>query len=125
MLSSEFIAQMKTRLEDEKVRLERDLTDIGRKDPKRPNHFDTTYPESGSSSDDDNAMEIAEYSDDMSLEAKLESELRDTTKALEAIEKEKYGVCKYCGKEIDQKRLEARPTSSSCIQCKKVLTQEV
>ncbi len=125
MLTPEFIAQMKTRLEDEKARLERDLADIGHKDPKRPNHYDTAYPESGSNSDDDNAMEIAEFTDDMSLEAKLENELRDTNKALEAIEKGKYGVCKYCGKEIDQKRLEARPTSSSCIQCKKALTQEV
>jgi len=125
MMTAEFIAGQKKRLEDEQVRLQRDLGDIGRKDPKKPNHYETTYPESGSNSDDDNAMEIAEFTDDLSLEAKLEAELRDTRKALEAIEKGKYGICKYCGKEIDQRRLEARPTSSSCIQCKKALTQEV
>lgn len=125
MFPADFIAQQKAKLLEEKARLERDLSDIGRKDPKRPNHFETTYPESGSSSDDDNAMEIAEYTDDMSLEAKLEGELRDTHKALKAIEEDKYGMCKYCGREIDRKRLEARPTSSSCIQCKKALTQEV
>jgi RNA polymerase-binding transcription factor DksA len=124
-MTSEFIAEMKKRLEEEKIRLERDLSDIGRKDPAKPGHFDTNYPESQSNSDDDNAMEIAEFSDDLSLEAKLEAELRDTTKALESIEKGKYGICKYCGKEIDQKRLEARPTSSSCISCKKALTQEL
>jgi RNA polymerase-binding transcription factor DksA len=124
-MTPEFLAQMKTKLEEEKVRLERDLLDISRKDPKNPNHFETTYPETGGNSDDDNAMEIAEYSDDLSLEAKLETELRDTKKALEAIEKGAYGKCKYCGKEIDEKRLEARPTSSSCISCKKALTQEV
>ncbi|HWQ99962.1 MAG TPA: TraR/DksA C4-type zinc finger protein [Candidatus Methylomirabilis sp.] len=125
MLTPEFIAVQHTKLEEEKSRLERDLGDIGRKDPKRPNHYDAIYPESGSNSDDDNAMEIAEFSDDLSLEAKLETELRDTNKALEAIQKGKYGICKYCNKEIDLKRLEARPTSSSCIQCKKALTQEV
>ena len=125
MLTAEFIAKQKSRLEDEKVRLERDLGDIGHKDPKKTSHFETKYPESGGNSDDDNAMEIAEFTDDMSLEAKLEAELRDTIKALESIEKGKYGICKYCGKEIDQKRLEARPTSSSCIQCKKALTQEI
>jgi RNA polymerase-binding transcription factor DksA len=124
-MTTEYLAQMKARLEEEKTRLERDLLDIGRKDPKNPNHFETNYPESGSNSDDDNAMEIAEYGDDLSLEAKLEKELRDTKKALEAIEKGTYGKCKYCGKEIDEKRLEARPTSSSCISCKKALTQEV
>ena len=36
-------------------------------------------------------MEIAEFTDDMSLEAKLENELRDTNKALEAIEKGNTG----------------------------------
>jgi len=124
-MTTEFIAEMKKRLEEEKTRLERDLSDISHKDPKAPGHFVTDFPESGSNSDDDNAMEIAEFSDELSLEAKLETELRDTVKALESIEKGKYGICKYCGKEIDQKRLEARPTSSSCISCKKALTQEM
>jgi DnaK suppressor protein len=124
-MTTEFIAEMKKRLEEEKIRLERDLADISHKDPNAPGGIAANYPESGSNSDDDNAMEIAEFSDDLSLEAKLETELRDTVKALEAIAKGKYGICKYCGKEIDQKRLEARPTSSSCISCKKALTQEM
>jgi RNA polymerase-binding transcription factor DksA len=123
-MTTELIAELKKRLEDEKARLERDLSDLGHKDASQPGHFTANYPESGSNSEDDNAMEIAEFSDDLSLEAKLETELRDTIKALESIEKGNYGVCKYCGKEIDQKRLEARPTSSSCISCKKALTQE-
>lgn len=124
-MTQEFIAEMQKKLEEEKARLERELKDFGHKDSDRPGHFAANYPESGSNSDDDNAMEIAEYSDDLSLEAKLDRELRDTKKALEAIEKGKYGICKYCGKEIDEKRLTARPTSSSCIACKKALTQEV
>lgn len=125
MLSPEFIAEMKKKLDEEKTRLERELSEISHKDPNRPGHFEANFPESGSNSDDDNAMEIAEFSDELSLEAKLETELRDTVKALESIEKGKYGICKYCNKEIDQKRLEARPTSSSCISCKKALTQEM
>ena len=124
-MTKEFIAEMKQKLEEERARLDRELSDFGHKDPNKPGHFEATYPESGSNSEDDNAMEVAEYSDDLSLEAKLEAELRDTVKALESIEKGKYGICKYCGKEIDEKRLSARPTSSSCIACKKALTQEV
>lgn len=87
-------------------------------------HFDAAYPESGGNSDDDNAMEVSEYSDELSLDARLEKELRDVQKALESIEKGTYGICKYCKKDIQEKRLEARPASSSCISCKKVLTQE-
>ncbi len=120
-----FIEDMKKRLEDEQARLERDLTDIGTKDPALKDRYEVTYPESGSNSDDDNALEVSEYSDDLSLKTRLENELRDTKSALSAIAKGSYGKCKYCGKEIDEKRLEARPASSSCIACKKALTQEV
>jgi RNA polymerase-binding transcription factor DksA len=125
MLSQEFLAKMKARLLEEKARLERDLGDIGQRDPKHPNHFDLKYPEFGGNSDDDNAAEVTNFADEISIGAKLESELRDVTKALDAIENGTYGICKYCEKDIDVKRLEARPTSSTCIACKKTLTQEM
>ncbi len=103
-------------------RLEQELAALGSKDPNKP---DAEYPESGSNSEDDNAAEIAEYVDELTLEARTESELRDVKKALDAVSKGTYGTCKYCGNPIDEKRLEARPASSSCIACKKTLTQEL
>jgi len=106
----------------EKQRIEQELAALGSKDPNKP---DAEYPESGSNSEDDNAAEITEYVDMLSVEARMESELKDVEKALAAIDKGVYGICKYCGQEIDGKRLEARPASSSCIACKKVLTQEM
>lgn len=30
-----------------------------------------------------------------------------------------FGVCDQCGEEISEKRLEARPVTTSCIECKK------
>ena len=116
---------MRERLLEEKVRLERDLADIGKQDTNHPNTFEPEYPESGGNSDDDNATEVSTYADEISIIAKLETELRDTVRALESIEKGGYGVCKYCGNNIDVKRLEARPASSACIPCKKTLTQEL
>lgn len=115
----------KQRLIEEKARLEQELHDIGHEDPLQKDRFSPDYQESGSNSEDDNAQEIAEYADDLSIEARIEAELKDVTKALAAVEKGVYGTCKYCGKEIDEKRLEARPASSSCIECKKILTQEM
>jgi RNA polymerase-binding protein DksA len=106
----------------EKERIEQELATLGSKDPSKP---DIVYPESGSNSEDDNAAEITEFVDMLSVEARLEAELKDVNKAIEAVGKGNYGICKYCGKEIDEKRLEARPASSSCIACKKVLTQEM
>jgi DnaK suppressor protein len=125
MPSTDLLATMKARLLSDKKKLESDLADLGSKDKADPTKTDATYPESGGNSDDDNASEITAYADEISIVDKLESELRDTVKALDAIEKGTYGICKYCGKEIDAKRLDARPTSSACIACKKLLTQEM
>ena len=125
IMSPEQIEHFKQRLLDDKVRLGQELEVLGSKNPTQPSHFQADYPESGSNSDDDNAAEISEYADGLSIEARLEAELRDVSKALTAVEKGTYGTCKYCGKEIDTKRLEARPASSSCIDCKKLLTQEM
>ena len=124
-MTREFLEMIRARLLEDKACLERDLNDIGKKNSKTAGNFQVSYPESGGSSDDDNAMEVSEYADGLSIGSKLESELRDTIKALGAMEKGTYGICKYCGKEIDVKRLEARPTSSACISCKKTLTQEM
>lgn len=125
MLTKEFIDRMKAKLLEMKTALEADLAEVAEKDPSHPQNFNAIYPESASNSDDDNAEEISAYADEMSLVGELESQLKDVTKALELIEKGGYGMCKYCGNEIDQKRLEARPSSSSCVSCKKTLTQEL
>lgn len=124
-LSPEFIERMKQQLLGDQTKLERDLNDIGSKDPNVKGRFNVEYPESGGNSDDDNAMEVTEYSDELSLKTRLEKELKDTVSALKQINKGVYGICRYCKKDIQEKRLEARPASSSCIACKKALTQEV
>jgi RNA polymerase-binding protein DksA len=38
--------------------------------------------------------------------------------ALKSIDIGKYGICKICGKEISRERLEAVPTTDTCINCK-------
>ena len=124
-MKSAQLTHFQKRLEEEKTRLSQELHTSGQEDPKKPGHFSATYPESGSNSEDDNAMEVAEFADDASIEARVESELRDVEQALKAIDNGTYGICKYCAQPIDEKRLEARPASSSCISCKKVLTQEL
>lgn len=124
-MTSQQLEHFKERLLEDQGRLTQELQDLGHEDPHKRGHFEATYPETGGNSEDDNAQEIAEYADDLSIEARIESELKDVEKALEAIGNGTYGVCKYCGTPIDEKRLEARPASSSCIECKKILTQEL
>jgi DnaK suppressor protein len=49
-------------------------------------------------------------------ERKLISKIKE---ALKRIEDGTYGVCELCGEDISVKRLEARPVTTCCIECKK------
>jgi len=124
-MTSEKIAYFKDRLLQELERLNQQIKDLGEENPNQPGRFNVRYPESGSNSEDDNAAEITEYTDEQSIMARAADELKDVEDALKAVEAGGYGVCKYCKAEIDEKRLEARPASSSCIKCKKLFTQEL
>jgi DnaK suppressor protein len=120
-----FLKKMEGLLLEEKARLERELAKFTHRNPKaKEEDFDADFPNLGDKMDE-NAAEVAQFSDNLSLENELERALRDVISALGAIKKGKYGTCKYCGQNIDERRLEARPMSSSCIKCKKTLTQEV
>jgi DnaK suppressor protein len=48
-------------------------------------------------------------------ESRLIKKIRN---ALECIEDGSYGICEMCGEDISFKRLEARPVTTKCIQCK-------
>lgn len=119
---------MKEKLLDMRKHLESDLADVTRKDPKHPGQLSPAYnsgAENTDTSEDDVSEKVSAYADEVSLIGELETQLRDVEKALASVAKGDYGVCKYCGKDIDTKRLEARPSSSSCISCKKLFTQEL
>lgn len=47
------------------------------------------------------------------------AEIRQIDDALSRIENGAYGLCRACGEPIDDKRLEAVPTASRCINCAK------
>lgn len=114
----EFIEKMKSILLADKARLEKELSRYSSKDGD-----DSLFPDYGES-EEDNALEVADYQTNLSIESDLQRSLRDVESALSRIEKGDYGVCKYCKKPIEEKRLVARPTSSACITCKKTIVQE-
>ncbi|TAL50865.1 hypothetical protein EPN81_01470 [Patescibacteria group bacterium] len=124
-MGSDFVQKMRDLLEGEKTRLEKELTGFAHRNLKSSEtDFTSDFPNLGEK-EDENASEVAQFSDNLSLEDELEKALRDVESALKMIENGTYGTCKYCGQQIDERRLVARPTSTSCIQCKKTLTQEV
>lgn len=110
------------KLMDEKAKLEEELGRFAARNPQNETDFNADFPQLGEK-EDENASEVAEYSKDLTLERTLEASLKDVNKALERMKDGSYGTCKYCGKAIDEKRLMARPTSTSCIDCKKLFTE--
>ncbi len=75
------------------------------------------FPEFGDKPDE-NAQEIEGYTTNLATKEILEHNLRDIENSLKRIEDGTYGICKYCGNEIGEKRLLARPVASACIDCK-------
>ncbi len=122
--SADFLKKAKTLLLEEKAKIERELAKFAKKKSNADDDFDTTFPDYGDK-EDENAAEVADYVVNLSLEENLEKALRDTDQSLKRLEEGKYGICKYCHKPIEEKRLLARLTSSSCMSCKKTITQEV
>ncbi len=114
--SESFLEKIKEILLKEKVRLAKETIEIGGVD-------EAAFPEYGDD-EDENAREIADFTANKPLEVALENELRDVKKSLKRLTEGTYGICKYCDNAIDEKRLLARPTSSSCVSCKKTVSQE-
>ena len=113
-----FFKKMEEKLIAEKKRVDDDLADFTIKTDKvRKTIFPTYGDKSG-----ENAAEVASFDNAVSVKNILESTSRDVKAALKRIKEKTYGVCKYCGKNITKQRLEIRPTSSACIDCKNKLS---
>lgn len=115
MLDSKTLEQLKQKLLSEKKRLEEDLLKFTKKSAT-PGEYDTKWEDYGDD-EDENAAEVAAYTDSLGLEHTFESELSDIDLALQRIEKGTFGLCTKCGKEIDLKRLLVRPQSALCTTC--------
>jgi RNA polymerase-binding protein DksA len=117
IMDQETLNQIKQELMERKKRIVEDLNDISREDSHEADKRSAKFPEYGDKPDE-NAQEISEYTTTVETERILEKTLSDIDKSLKSIDDGKYGICKYCGQEINPKRLLARPTASSCIECK-------
>lgn len=112
---------LKKNLEKRKEELISQLDVIGTKAEGAEINFNADFPQYGDSAED-NAVEVADYTKNLSVEKELEKELRDVDKALKSMVDGKYGVCIHCGKDIEPERLKVRPESGSCVACKNAIT---
>ncbi len=114
---------IKEKLLDRKHELEAELKEVTGTVPSTNGEAAASFPDYGND-DDENSAEVETFTTNLSLEKVLASSLRDIESALARIENGTYGICKYCGKPIDERRLLARPASSSCIDCKEKIKNQ-
>jgi len=107
------IDAIQTDLEGQRSRLVDQLDELGAT-PSGDLRSDVNYGDGFA----DAAATTAERTERLGLVETLKGQLDEVDKALERIEAGTYGQCAQCGKEIPPARLEARPESTLCIDCK-------
>ncbi len=118
-MDKKLIEKLKEKLETEKKSLQKELESFATEDPNLKHNWDAKYPNREDGDKDEEADEVQEYNNKLSLEYSLESKLKDVNIALEKIENGKYGICENCGKEITEERLLACPEAKTCLKCQK------
>jgi len=115
------IEELKNKLIEEKVRLEKELSEFAKKDPEVKGNWDAKFPQFGdiTSNQEENTDEVEEYITALPIEHELETRLQDINSALEKIKKGGYGKCEGCEKEIALERLQVNPEARTCIDCAK------
>jgi DnaK suppressor protein len=107
------IPKAKKALSDERARLVQQLDELGAAetgDLRADIDFGGSFA--------DAAAVTAERTEVLGLVDSLKAQLDNVDRALAHIEAGTYGTCDNCGNEIDPARLEFRPESILCVDCK-------
>lgn len=112
-LDTAFLKEQKVRLSEQKAHLESELGRFAK--PTGSNGDFETQMEDLGKGEDESALEVEDYVDNLGVEATLEKELADTLDALAKLENGTYGICEESGKEIGVDRLKAYPAARTAI----------
>jgi DnaK suppressor protein len=116
-MDKKLLEELKGKLEAEKKSIKEELESFATEDPNLKHNWDTRYPNREDGDKDEEADEVQEYDNKLSLEYSLELKLKDVNVALEKITEGKYGICEKCGKEIEEDRLKAAPEARFHMKC--------
>ena len=79
----------------------------------------TTFPDQG-----DQATAETDINFMLRLRGREQRLLTKIDEAIDRLETKTFGICEDCGEEIEIKRLEARPVTTMCINCKTIQEEE-
>jgi len=116
-MKKEFLKKQKEKLEEQKKRLEERLSALAKRSAKVRGDWITRYPEFNGGHLEEEADEVEEYGNLLSIGYTLELELKKINDSLEKMRKGKYGICEKCKKPISQERLKAYPQAKFCKKC--------
>ncbi len=89
---------------------------VGRKNPSVPDDWEPVPSETGTEADlADQADVVMSRESNIAILSDLEARYDTVLAALARIEKKTFGKCEVCGKEIEEARLGANPTATTCI----------
>ncbi|MFI5260215.1 MAG: TraR/DksA family transcriptional regulator [Candidatus Paceibacteria bacterium] len=109
-------AHFKEKLEEEKKKLESELSSVGQRNPAVANDWEAAREEAGIESDlMDQADIVVNRENTAAILADLEARYDRVLAALARIEKGTYGVCEVCSAPIEEARLEADPSATTCV----------
>ena len=105
--------KFKLKLEEERQKLEAELSRTGRRNPSNPADWEPTFASANAqtSSADEMADKFEEMEQTLVLQSAYETRLQTVNTALKRIEDGTYGKCN-CGKDISPERLDADPAAT-------------
>ena len=117
MLSDAHKQEFKRRLADEKKLLEKELADLGVRNPSNPSDWIPAKSAGDEFGPDrnDNADIFEEMQDKNAALNELEGRLNTVIMALEKLENGTYGMCEVSGEDIEIERLKANPAARTCM----------
>jgi len=110
------LGEIKKKLEDQRVQLlveAGETISVGLK-PEKENYAD--LGDQASAESDRNLL--------LRLRGREQKLLKKIDEALKRIEDGTFGICEVCGEKIGVKRLQARPVTTLCIDCKTTQEEE-
>lgn len=105
-------SKFKLKLEEERQKLEEQLSQVGRRNPSNPDDWEPQFNERNeqTSAQDEMADKFEDMEQTLVLQNAYETRLGIVKEALARIENGTYGRCN-CGKDIPEERLEADPAA--------------
>lgn len=110
------IEYFKEKLEEELLLVEKELNDVGRKNPDNKGDWEAEPTEMNMESADSNetADNIEEFEGNTAVLKELEVRYNDIKDALNKIENGTYGLCEVCNQPIEEERLIANQSARTC-----------